>query len=328
MNQLLKAAIEKLPKLELHIHLEGVFTKELVCELARKNSIKMPRSKEDMFAFTGLGDFLELLDFNCSCVYDEDDARKVAYSFCQYAKQQNIVYAEVIVNPTHWHSLGYKRMIPAVLKGFADGAKDNLCDCRLLVSLLRTQSTQSASETVDWLISHPHPRLIGLSVDGDEAAAESNERFAPLFEKAKKNGLHLTAHAGESSGPEGIREALGLLGAERIDHGVRAIEDESLMEELREKQIPCNICFTSNIVGGLFSENTHPLKTFYDRGLCVNLSTDDPMILETPLCDELFRVAELYGWHEDTLRALERNAVKAAFCSEPEKEALRALLST
>lgn len=327
MDNLLKAAIEKMPKLELHIHLEGVFTKELVCELAKKNGVKLPRSKEELFAFTGLSDFLELLDFNCSCVYDEDDARKLAYSFCQYAKQQNIIYAEVITNPTHWHSLSYERMIPAVLEGFADGAKDGLCDCRLLVSLLRTQSTESASETVDWLIAHPNPRLIGLSVDGDETAAKSNERFAPLFRKAKESGLHLTAHAGESSGPEGVREALELLGAERIDHGVRAIEDDALMEELREKRIPCNVCFTSNVDSGLFTEENHPLKALYDRGLCVNLSTDDPMILDNPLCYELCRVANLYGWQEDTLRALERNAVEAAFCSEIEKAKLLERLS-
>lgn len=322
----LKSAIEKMPKLELHVHLEGVFTKELVCELAEKNGIMLPRCKEDLFTFTGLSDFLELLDFNCSCIHDESDARKLAYSFCQYAKQQNIVYSEVITNPTHWHSLSYDRMIPAVLEGFEEGASEGLCDCRLLVSLLRTQSTESASKTVDWMISHPDPRLIGLSVDGDETAAASNERFAPLFKKAKEHGLHLTAHAGESSGPEGIREALNLLGAERIDHGVRAIEDNTLIEELRKKRIPCNICFTSNVIGGLFTEEDHPLKSLYDLGLCVNLSTDDPMILGVPLCYELSHVADLYNWQEDTLRTLECNAVEAAFCSTEEKAELMKLI--
>ncbi|EOS40469.1 adenosine deaminase [Lachnospiraceae bacterium] len=323
MIPITKEAIRALPKIELHIHLEGTFSKEYVCELAEKLHVPLPRDKEHLFDFTCLAEFLEMLDWNCSLIRRGEDAEQLAYQFAEYAKEEGIIYAEVILNPTHWKNISLEVLVPSVLAGFERAAQDGLTDCRLMVSLLRTQSTETARDTVEWLIGNPHPRLIGLSVDGNEEAAESNERFSPLFAKAKESGLHLTAHAGESSGPEGVWEALELLQAERIDHGVRSVNDEKLMNYLKENHIPLNVCFTSNILCNIFTEENHPLKALFDYGLVVTVSTDDPQILVDTMCYELEHIASLYGWGMEELIRLQYHAAEAVFCSEEKKELLR-----
>lgn len=323
-----KETIRALPKIELHIHLEGTFRKEYVCELAEKLHVPLPHDKEHLFDFTCLAEFLEMLDWNCSLIRNVEDAGQLAYHFAEYATEQGILYAEVILNPTHWKNISLDVLIPSVLAGFDRAAQDGLTDCRLMVSLLRTQSTKTAQDTVEWLIAHPHSRLIGLSVDGNEEAAESNERFSPLFAAAKKSGLHLTAHAGESSGPEGVWEALKLLQAERIDHGVRAIHDEKLLEYLKEHHIALNVCFTSNILCNIFTEENHPMRALFDYGLLVTASTDDPQILADTMCYELEHLAALYGWGMEELIRLQYNAVEACFCSEEKKEMFREKLKT
>jgi len=324
-NELL-GYITAMPKVELHVHLEGAFTPSLSMRLAEQAHVPLRRNKEDLFGFTALADFLEMLDWNCSLVRCRSDARDLAYRFCEYFHGQGIVYAEVITNPTHWANLSLDEQIGGILEGFDLAADENLCDCRLLVSLLRTQSTESAEKTVDWVIAHPHSRLVGLSVDGNEAAAESNERFAPLFHKAKEAGLHRTAHAGESSGSQGVKEALDILGAERIDHGVRAIDDPTLLDRLIREHIPLNVCFSSNLLGGLYTEENHPLKTLYERGISVTINTDDPQILNCHLIDEIGYVATLYDWTVDDLKRLQHNAVDAAFCNREEKVKLHNMI--
>ena len=323
MTELTELQIQQMPKLELHIHLEGTFDTETVYGLAEAQHIPLPRPRQQLFAFSGLSDFLELLDWICSLVREKDTARQVAYRFAQYARSQGIIYTEVIVNPSHWKNIRTGELLTGVLEGFDRAEADGLPDCRLLISLRREQDTESANRTVDWVLTHRHPRLVGLSVDGNEARSQgSNQRFAPLMAKAAKVGLGITAHAGESSGPEGVREALELLGAERIDHGVRAVEDSELLEQLRRERIPLNICYTSNVVGGLYTPGKHPLGELYSKGMPVTVSTDDPQLLRVSLSQELQRVAEQYHWKIEDLLKLQYYAVDAAFCTEEKRSEL------
>lgn len=316
--------LRALPKLELHIHLEGTFDLDTMCRLAEKNGVSLPRPREKLISFSGLSEFLDLLDWICSLAREKTDARDLAYHFAEYAKAQGIVYAEVMVNPSHWKNLAVGDVVSGILEGFDQAGKAGLPDCRLLVSLRREQSAVSAENTVEWVLSHQHPRLLGLSADGNEAlATDSNRHLAPLFARAREAGLGITVHAGESSGPEGVMTALDCAGAQRIDHGVRAVEDAELLKRLRESHIPLNVCFTSNVVGGLYSAETHPLKRMYDEGLLVTVNTDDPMLLEDTLCQELSRVAEQYDWSMEDLVRLQYHAITAAFCTEEEKERLR-----
>lgn len=315
--------IEDLPKVELHIHLEGTLSLDLIEELADKNHVELPRPKDQLITYTGLADFLELLNWICSLVRDGEDARKLAYRYAKYASSKNIIYTEVMTNPTHWKELPYIELIPNILAGFDQAYEEGYCDCRLLVSLLRSQTKREALELVRWMKSHRHPRLLGLSIDGNEAASqESNRVMYEAFWEAKCAGFGVTVHAGESSSAEGVWEALDLLGAMRIDHGVRAISDETLLKRLIEEQRALNICLTSNLVELYASAKEHPLGRLYQMGIPVTVSTDDPELMDIDLCGELELAAKTYGWKEDDLVQLEKNAIAASFCDDETKELL------
>jgi adenosine deaminase len=194
---------------------------------------------------------------------------------------------------------------------------------------LRTQSADAAAELVDLLIAMRHPRVVALSIDGNEAAAgRTGPRFADAFRRAKGAGLKLTAHAGESSGPEGVRDAIELLGADRIDHGVRAIEDPSVIELLIERRIPLGICPTSNLVLGVYPDiESHPIERLRRAGVAVSVNTDDPALLGTSLEREYALCQQAFGWSDDDLRAVARTSIEASFANDDIKQQLRAALS-
>ena len=321
--------IEKLPKVELHIHLEGTLSLDLIEQLAKKNGVELPRPKDQLISFTGLADFLELLNWICSLVQDEEDAETLAYRYAVYASSQNIMYTEVMTNPTHWKKLPYNRLVPSILKGFDRAYEEGYCDCRLLVSLLRSQTKREALETVRWMKEHRHPRLAGLSVDGNEAESkQSNRVLYEAFLEAAHAGFGITVHAGESSPAQGVSEALDILGAMRIDHGVRAISDPALLERLAKDQVALNICLTSNLLELFKCALEHPLGRLYQLGIPVTVSTDDPELMNIDLCGELELAAGTYGWKEEDLVRLQKHAIRASFCDEETKGLLEEKLRT
>jgi adenosine deaminase len=192
------------------------------------------------------------------------------------------------------------------------------------VSLLRQQTASEALEMVDWLLERRHPRIVALSIDGNEAAAgRTGPRFADAFARAAEGGLHRTVHAGESSGPEGVWDALEYLHAERIDHGVRAIEDADLVQELARRKITLNICPTSNVDLGLYPDlSSHPIERLRQAGVPVTINTDDPALMGTDLTSEYLAVATTFGWDESTLRAVAQNSLHASFCDPALRRAI------
>jgi adenosine deaminase len=225
----------------------------------------------------------------------------------------------VIVNPTHWKAWHGRltEMIDAIDSGFSAAEQDGLPPVGLCVSLLRTQSSSAAAELVDLLISLHHPRVVALSIDGNEAAAgRTGPRFAQAFQRAGAAGLRRTVHAGESSGPEGVRDAIELLGADRIDHGVRAIDDPDLVSLLAERRIPLGICPTSNLALGVYPTiEDHPVDLLRRAGVVVSINTDDPVLLGASLEGEYALCSKAFGWSDDVLRTLARNSIDASFAS-------------
>ncbi len=231
------AYIRALPKAEVHVHLEGCFEPTDVQRLANAAGEPLPRPVESLFDMTGLDltAFLELLDWSCGLVRTRDQLASAAYAFAERETVAGVAYADVIVNPTHWSAWRNRldEFIDALDAGFHEAEADGLTPVGLCISLLRQQSASEALELVDWLLERRHPRVVGLSIDGNEAAAgRTGPRFSDAFKRAAECGLHRTVHAGESSGPEGVRDALDYLYAERIDHGIRAINDPALVSEL------------------------------------------------------------------------------------------------
>ena len=252
--------VRGLPKAEVHVHLEGCFEQSDVDQLAREAG---EPGRSTSTSGMDLATFLELLDWTCGLVRTPSQAARAAYAFAKREAESGVVYADLIVNPTHWSAWRDRldEFVEALHNGFCEAEKDGLTPVGLCVSLLRQQSASEANELVEWILERRHPRIVALSIDGNEAAAgRTGPRFADAFRRAADAGLHRTVHAGESSGPEGVRDALEFLLADRIDQGVRAIEDADLVRLLAERRIPLDICPGSNVQLGLYPDRaSHPL---------------------------------------------------------------------
>jgi adenosine deaminase len=323
-----EAFITGLPKAEVHVHLEGCFEPADVERLARESGATLPRPVEHLFDVTGLdlSAFLEILDWSCGLVRAPEQLARAAYAVAEREAQAGVGYADVIVNPTHWSAWRSRldAFVDALDAGFVEAEADGLPRIGLCVSLLRQQSASEALALVDWVLERRHPRVVALSIDGNEAAAgRTGPRFAEAFQRAAQAGLHRTVHAGESSGPEGVRDALDFLLAERIDHGVRAIEDPNLVAELTDRRIPLNICPGSNVQLGTYPDRaSHPLDALRRAGVPVTINTDDPALMHLSLVSEYAASAQAYGWDATVLRALARTSIEASFCDDDLRQRL------
>ena len=323
--------LRALPKAEVHVHLEGCFEPMVLEHWATQAGVPMPRPRERLLQFEGLTDFLEFLDWACGLASTREHVAELSYGFSRRLAASGAGYADVIVNPTHWRAWHgrLRDMIDAIDAGLTAAEQDGLPPVGLCISLLRTQSADAAAELVDLLVAMRHRRVVALSVDGNEAAAgRTGPRFAEAFRRAGVAGLRRTVHAGESSGPEGVRDAIELLGADRIDHGVRAIEDPSLVALLAEKRIPLGICPTSNLALGVYrSIEEHPIERLRCAGVPVSVNTDDPALLGASLESEYALCRTAFGWSDDVVRAVASTSIDASFANADVKSRLSGALA-
>jgi len=318
--------LKLLPKAEVHLHLEGCFEAATIARWAKAEGVALPRPQDDLFKFSGLADFLGFLDLACGLACTTERLVALCYGLSQRLADNGTGYADVIFNPTHWHAwrgrLG--AMINAMDAGFKEAEQDGLPSVGLCVSLLRTQTADEAIELVDTLRALSHPRVVALSVDGNEATAgRTGPRFADAFRRAGQDGLRRTVHAGESSGPEGVWDAVNLLGADRIDHGVRAIEDATLVRMLADRQIPLGVCPTSNLVLRVYpSIQEHPIEKLRSAGVRVCVNTDDPALLGASLIGEYALCRHAFGWTDEITKSVARTSIDASFASAEAKARL------
>lgn len=318
-----------LPKVELHVHLEGTFSAERIAELVDQADVPLPRPMESLFDFEGFNEFLDFLTWTCGLVRTPELASDAAYRYAQFASASGIVYAEVIVNPTHWHGWDLGELVAALGDGFARARRDGYAECRLLLSILRQQSAEDADAMVAWMVQHRPPVLVGLSVDGNEAAAgRVTHRFADAYRTAREAGFGLTAHTGESSGPEGVWDVLDLLQVHRIDHGVRAVEDPVLVQRLADEGITLNVCLSSNLLHLYPDLATHPLATLHAAGVPTTVNTDDPGFIRTDLVAEFTKAAQQWHWTLEDAADVTRRAIAAAFCDDATRAALTTRLDS
>ena len=326
-----EASLRNLPKAEVHVHLEGAFDAAALENWAIAAGVPMPRPRERLFAFEGLADFLQFLDWACGLVSTPEHLREMAYGFCQRLASDGTGYADLIINPPHWHNWHgrLREMLDALDEGFAEAEQDGLPAVGLCISLLRTQSADEAAELVENLTDWRHRRVVALSIDGNEAAAgRTGPRFADAFRRAGMAGLRRTVHAGESSGADGVRDAIELLGADRIDHGVRAIDDPRVVELLIERRIPLGICPTSNLKLRVYpSIEEHPIDRLRRAGVRVSINTDDPGLLATTLPSEYELTASAFGWNEETVRSVAATSIDASFANDEVKARLHKSLA-
>ena len=319
--------MRSLPKAEVHVHLEGTLEPATLERWALQAGIRMPRQREQLLQFRGLADFLEFLDWACGLANTPDRLAELARAFCKRLRDDGTGYADLIVNPTHWSAWHgrLRQMLDAFDAGFSEAEQEGLPTVGLCVSLLRTQSAAQAVEFVDALVEWRHPRVVALSVDGNEATAgRTGPRFAEAFRRAGAGGLRRTVHAGESSGPEGVRDALDLLGADRIDHGVRAIEDGALVARLAERGIALGVCPSSNLALKVYdSLQMHPIDALRQAGVPVSINTDDPILLGTTLPREYSLCKSHFGWSDEIIRDIAKTSIAASFADDDIKNRLR-----
>jgi adenosine deaminase len=336
-----------LPKAEVHIHLEGTFGLGTIMELSKANRAPLPRSARRLFdlggegrddraaphspAAQGLGSFLGFLDWQCSLVMTVEQAARIAYAAAVRLTASGVRYADLIVNPTHWRNWRGRELmlLDALAAGLTEAEEDGLCVASLCYSLLRTQTAQEAQDIVAGLIARRPRRVVALSVDGDErAAGRTGQKFAAAFTAARDGGLRRTVHAGESSGPEGVWDAIELLHAERIDHGVRSVEDPRLLAELADRGIPLGVCPRSNISLGLYADwPSHPLRRLLEAGVTVTINTDDPAPLGTTLETDWAVCAAEFGFTLPDMADFARRSIEASFADDGLKRELLAELS-
>ena len=325
----MSSRIHDLPKAEVHIHLEGSIAPAMARQWASDAGVDL--GSGNPFVVTGgLSEFLQLLDFICSLARRPEQLADLAFEFAKHVAASGAGYSDVIVNPTHWGrwSSDVAGLVKALDDGFQRAEAEGLPPVGLCISLLRTQSAAQAAELVDLLIELASPRVVALSVDGNEAASgPTYERFADAFRRAGAAGMKRTVHAGESSGAGAVRDAVELLGADRIDHGVRAIEDDSVVELLVERRVPLAVCPSSNLTLGLYAQlSEHPIERLRQRGVTVCVNTDDPALLGIDLVGEYQRCIDTFAWGDDVVRDIARGSIDASFAPVDVKARLTSAL--
>jgi adenosine deaminase len=318
----------RVPKVELHLHVESLTSAARVEALADALGVPLLKPRGELYRCGSLAELLEACAWWCDLFRTPEIAEGIAYGAAARLHDDGVVYAEVAVGPRYWPHVPFPALLPALCAGFDRAQRDGLADCRLLPTISRDQPAGWALELVDWIAAAGLPRIAGIGLDGDEAATgRTGPLFAPAFERARAHGLGTTAHAGESSGPEGVRDALYVLGVRRVDHGVRAIEDPALVERLARDGVTLKVCPTPNVALGLYPGlDDHPLAALIAAGVPVTLGSDDACVYGITLAGELDAMGGRLGWTLADVERITRQAIAAAFCDEARKAELRALV--
>jgi len=277
----LPALLRAMPKAELHMHVEGSLEPELIFSLARRNGVALAYSSVEAlraaYAFTDLQSFLDIYYAGASVLLKEDDFYDVAMAYFARAAADNVVHAELFFDPqTHTgRGVPFAYVIDGLSRACAQAGKLYGIDASLILCFLRHLPEEAALATLEEAMPH-REKFIGVGLDSGERG-NPPEKFARVFARAGEFGLHRVAHAGEEGPAEYIEAALDLLHAERIDHGVRCLEDPSLVARLARERVPLTVCPLSNVKLCVFPDlSHHPMKTLLEAGICATVNSDDP----------------------------------------------------
>jgi adenosine deaminase len=319
-----------IPKAELHVHLEGTAPPALVRRIAERNGIPVPDGvfkSDDEFEWTDFLHFLRTYDLAASVIRTPQDYRDVTYEYLAGCAAEGAIYVELIASPDHAAAVGLSDAdhYAAIAQGIDDARAAHGIEARIVIAAIRNLGVEAAEAIARRHADDRHPYVVGFNLVGDEAAWPAGQ-FARAYDIAAGSGLGCTIHAGEHAGPESVRAALGLP-ITRISHGVRAIEDPALVDELAERGTVLEVCPSSNVSLGLFpSYEEHPLGALRDAGVKLTLGSDDPPYFACSIGSEYALARERMGFDEEQLRVVTRLAVEAGFAEDAVKEALSAKL--
>ena len=317
-----KSLILALPKAELHLHLEGSIEPSTLLELRQRHGRDGASftEVEQLYNYKDFAGFLAAFKDVTGRLRTPEDYDLITYRMMERLASQNVLHAEVIVSVgvCLWRKQDFAAIFEGLERGRERGAKDFGISLLWIFDAVRQFGAEKAQSVLDLAIQFRDRNVVAFGIGGDERAGPP-EWFEGVYARGAQNGLHLTAHAGESAGPESIWGALNLK-AERIGHGLTAAQDPELIEELAERQVPIEICVTSNLRTGCCAELAqHPVRRYFDQGLMLTLNSDDPAMFRTSLVEEFALVQEAFVFSDEHLRELARNSFEASFLP-PEKK--------
>ncbi len=316
--------IDRIPKAELHLHIEGTLEPELMIELANRNSIALPFADVDeirrAYEFTDLQSFLDIYYAGAQVLIEEQDFYDLTRAYLERVAKDNVRHVEIFFDPqTHTdRAIDFDVVINGIHSALQDGETDFGISFQLIMCFLRHLSAEAAMTTLEHALPH-RDRIAAVGLDSSEVGHPPS-KFKDVFDRARSEGFLTVAHAGEEGPPEYIREALDLLHVRRIDHGVRCLEDPELVARLVAERVPLTVCPLSNIKLRVFDNLAeHNLKELMDAGICATVNSDDPAYFGGYIGENLVKSAEALHLVADDVRTLCKNAFEASFLSDAEK---------
>jgi adenosine deaminase len=320
----LDVKVRAMPKLELHVHLEGAIGAETVWDLAQKNDVRLPANDlnewKSFYAFRDFDHFIEIYELACRCIRTPDDYTFLVERFLEEQARQNVLYTECFISTSaHLGKIGQHDLLDALFEGRRRGEEMYGGKVKFIPDIARHLPETQRAVLEFALEGLERGLVVAIGIGGKEVGFPP-ELFERIYREAREAGLRLHARAGETEGPSSVQGAVQRLHAERIGHGFRSLEDSNLVGELREKQIPFEVCPVSNYRTGVVKRGIpHPIRAMLDAGLFCTLNSDDPAMFDTSLHREyMLLIEQRFSWNE--IWTLNENAIEAAFLSEEEKE--------
>ena len=317
--------LRETPKAELHIHIEGSLEPEMMFEIAARNGIRLRygsvQEVREAYDFTDLQSFLDLYYEGTRVLLYERDFYELTWAFLQKVSSQGVRHVEIFFDPQAHTDRGVdlETVVAGLRRALRDGERRLGISSHLILCFLRHLSAEEATETLRQALPFKE-WIVGVGLDSSEVG-HPPEDFKAVFEEAGRYGFRRVAHAGEEGPPEYIRQALDDLGAVRIDHGVRCVEDPELVRRLREEQVPLTVCPLSNVRLRVFpSLQEHPVKRMLREGLCVTINSDDPAYFGGYVAENYSAVRDRLSFAREDFRGVAENSFRASFLDASEKK--------
>ncbi|UCF79204.1 MAG: adenosine deaminase [Candidatus Eiseniibacteriota bacterium] len=330
-DQRLQRFVSRMPKVELHLHIEGAIPPETLFEMAREKGDDPPlRDLEDLrrkLTYTDFAHFIELWTWMTTLLREEEDFERIAYDALKALSAQNVKHVEASYSPGDYWRQGFsvQGITESLLRGRARAQAELGIRCQFIVDLIRDHGPERGARYLDEVTPYLGQGVVGIGLGGSEQDFRADP-YASLYREAERRGFRLTAHAGEVAGAESIWTVARKLGVQRIGHCTRAYEDPDLVLFLSEQQIPLEMCVTSNVRTGVTkSVEAHPIGEYFRQGLRVVVNSDDPTMFNTSITQEYETLVRRLGFSLEDLKQLSTNAVEASFMSQDEKAAMKLL---
>jgi len=332
MNKINFTWINALPKLELHLHLEGSLEPDLMFKLAQKNDISIPykniKEIQEAYQFTNLQDFLDIYYEGANVLQTQSDFYDLTWAYLLKCKEQNVIHVEPFFDPqTHTdRGIAFKTVIMGISNALEEGEKSLGITYKLILSFLRHLSEEEAFKTLE--MAKPYlEKIIGVGLDSSELG-NPPEKFSNVFKAARNLGLVTVAHAGEEGPTDYIWTSINDLKVSRIDHGVKADQDKELIEYLRHHQLPLTVCPLSNTKLCVFKTMAeHNILQMLDQGICVGVNSDDPAYFGGYMSENFYALSEHLDMSKKQAKSLVSNSIKASFADEERKKQMEKLLN-